>query len=1030
MSSSPGSSPSPPSSPTTMNRASLPRLYRIMTASKILLATLILFSLASIYIMLDSFQHHQRDVSGCQTSYMRPEYIKQTNFDSEMTRFAGKYGLYLYREKGVDYSDQPTGVPVLFIHGHAGSYKQVRSLAAESAFYYYRNYVHDAEKWQQGVRNLDFFTVDFHEEFSALHGQSILEQAEYLNDAIDYILKLYPQTRKYDAEAKLPDPTSVIIIGHSMGGIVARTMFTMSNYQHGTINTIITMSTPHMLPPVPFDWQISQLYDDINHFWQEGFSHHDQQTDDSHTYPPPPHVSLRDISIISMAGGTLDNTVCSDSTNMGSIVPATHGFTVFSTAVPQVWTGADHVSILTCNQLVKVVAKTLLDLVDVRRGTQTKPLEDRMHIMRHAFLSGLEDRKGDGSDVELGNLTFYNLQPNESLFLKPGERWVIGQEPVANIILLPTVANADAFSVLSDSSIGYNGRFELMLCSKVNGYVSNATRVACRSTNPVAVPIPASTQNDMYPFSGNTFSFASIEFKEMGTYAYLAVIDKGGQSGGFLVVEPFKKSTHNQVIRQSMLSIALEGVHVKTGPGLFTSIRIPSIESPILAYHLKVSRPHCRNYPTHFAPFLRQSISTMHESKFYINLADNNQAETDVSIHGRTAFASIVSNSRDIDQNGLSFQLWMDPTCPEPLQLDLSIDWYGSAGRLGFRNGIMLATFSFITVMLVFAAQIKCYNDTGIYPHFGQGLSFCFQRSFPLVMVCVAICSIAQCASPSTHYTFDDLWYLPSSKLSWQDIMTGNTDGFFWWIPLAGLALSVGVVSLLWLIVDGAIRISAYASVFFTKQCGLTSWPSRNHESRQQQFQRRAVTTLILFLLVATFIPYQFVFVVAFLVQIVTCVRALVRSKASPNRSDYQRPNRYNFMLSILLLFFTLLPFNLPILLVWIRNISVHWFVPFSSDHSVMAIAPFMIYVEILTSNRKMLPRQKNRFWSVVTYVIMYYIVIYAFLYGIKYTHWIYFLTNHLVVWFLLLHFQDSHYGRVSFHYLMDHLMLGSKKHS
>lgn len=243
--------------------------------------------------------------------------------------------------------------------------------------------------------------MDFHEEFSALHGQSILEQAEYLNDAIDYILKLYPQTRKFDAETKLPDPTSVIIIGHSMGGIVARTMFTMNNYQHGTINTIITMSTPHMLPPVPFDWQISQLYDDINHFWQEGFSH-PNQIDDNHKYPPPPHVSLRDISIVSMAGGTLDNTVCSDSTNIGSIVPATHGFTVFSTAVPHVWTGADHVSILTCNQLVKVVSKTLLDIVDVRRGTQTKPLEKRMQIMRHAFLSGLEDRKGDGSDVELG----------------------------------------------------------------------------------------------------------------------------------------------------------------------------------------------------------------------------------------------------------------------------------------------------------------------------------------------------------------------------------------------------------------------------------------------------------------------------------------------------------------------------------------------------------------------------------------------------------------------------------------------------
>jgi hypothetical protein len=215
----------------------------------------------------------------------------------------------------------------------------------------------------------------------------------------------------YTENANLPDPTSVIILGHSMGGIVARTMFSMSNYQHGTINTIITMSTPHMLPPAPFDWKVSQIYDNINKFWQNGFSKHVMETDveskyHSHYYrPTDPNnsvKSLRDISIISLAGGTLDNTVCSDSTNMGSIVPATHGFTVFSTAVPGVWTGADHVSILTCNQLVKVISKTLLNIVDVRRGSQTKPLEERMKIMRHAFLSGLEDRKGDGSDLQLG----------------------------------------------------------------------------------------------------------------------------------------------------------------------------------------------------------------------------------------------------------------------------------------------------------------------------------------------------------------------------------------------------------------------------------------------------------------------------------------------------------------------------------------------------------------------------------------------------------------------------------------------------
>lgn len=703
-----------------------------------------------------------------------------------------------------------------------------------------------------------------------------------------------------------------------MGGIVARAMFTMNNYQHGTINTIITMSTPHMLPPAPFDWKISQLYDNINKFWQEGFSKHALEADNNDKYH---QESLGDISIISMAGGTLDNTVCSDSTNIGSIVPATHGFTVFSTAIPNVWTGADHVSILTCNQLVKVVSKTLIDIVDVRKGSQTKALEERMQIMRHAFLSGLEDRKGDGSDLQLGkylnicytkhfvltafsnsicpgNLSFFNLVETDYMFLRPGEKLVIGQEPAAKIIFLPTVANADAFAVLSDSKILSGGRFELLLCSKVNGQTTNTARMACRTANPIAVPIPASTEDDIYPFSGNTFSFASIEFKEMGTYTYFAVIDKG--QGGFLIVEPFKIRTNSQVIRQSMLckfklhftwqtcnflnsfqilAIALEGVHVKTGPGLFTSIRIPSIESPILAYHLKVSRPNCKSYSSHFSPLLRQSISTMHESKFYVNLAGHTEDETGVSIHGRTAFASIVSSSRDVDKNGLSFQIWMDPSCPEPLQLDLSIDWYGSAGRLGFRNGIMLATFSFIIVMLVFASQIKCYNDTGILPSFGQGLSYCFQRSLPIVMICVSICSIAQCASPSTYYTFDDLWYLPSTRILWQDVMTGNTDPFFWWIPLAGLAMSVGIVSILWLIVDGGVRLSAYISVFFSAQCGFNTWPmSRSKETRQHQIQRRAITTLILFLLVATFIPYQFVFIVAFLVQIVTCIRSIAKS--------------------------------------------------------------------------------------------------------------------------------------------------------
>jgi hypothetical protein len=100
---------SAPSSPNSNGRiTTLPHLYRLVRCSRLMIFLWIMFSIGSIAVMLDSFLHYQKDTSGCQTSYMRPQYIKQTGFDSEMTRFAGKYALYLYREKGVDSTDQVT----------------------------------------------------------------------------------------------------------------------------------------------------------------------------------------------------------------------------------------------------------------------------------------------------------------------------------------------------------------------------------------------------------------------------------------------------------------------------------------------------------------------------------------------------------------------------------------------------------------------------------------------------------------------------------------------------------------------------------------------------------------------------------------------------------------------------------------------------------------------------------------------------------------------------------------------------------
>jgi hypothetical protein len=57
-------------------------------------------------MIMDSFFNRQKDFKGCHVSRMYPWFIKHDNFDSEQSKFAGKYGLYLYRDRVYDSNDQ------------------------------------------------------------------------------------------------------------------------------------------------------------------------------------------------------------------------------------------------------------------------------------------------------------------------------------------------------------------------------------------------------------------------------------------------------------------------------------------------------------------------------------------------------------------------------------------------------------------------------------------------------------------------------------------------------------------------------------------------------------------------------------------------------------------------------------------------------------------------------------------------------------------------------------------------------------
>lgn len=64
--------------------------------------TVTVLGITLLCAILNSSWTRQLDAKGCRMSYMRPSYIRLRDFDTEHTRFATKYSLYLYREQGVD----------------------------------------------------------------------------------------------------------------------------------------------------------------------------------------------------------------------------------------------------------------------------------------------------------------------------------------------------------------------------------------------------------------------------------------------------------------------------------------------------------------------------------------------------------------------------------------------------------------------------------------------------------------------------------------------------------------------------------------------------------------------------------------------------------------------------------------------------------------------------------------------------------------------------------------------------------------
>lgn len=365
----------------------------------------------------------------CAMTYMNPAYFPVPGLNASSNE--GNYAVWLYRERGAvgltpDAAMASVGsgggsgcgtqvwktgrsIPGLFVPGNAGSYRQVRSVASETARRVdARRTSHqtsspssvpgDTRESAPGNApvGIDWFALDFNEELSAFHGGLLRRQTAFTSHALAKILETYPPA------------TPVVIAGHSMGGVVARGALLELGKEgaYGLNATLLTLATPHADSPAATAPSAARAHRDINDAWigkrhtrvtsrvamvSVGGGDADRQVTRIHAKPPARWLNAKNAKKTKNA-----KTKNAIHTTAGSIPGASSNVS------------ADHRAIAWCQQVIVPAAETFLDVA---------AMDDTGDVATRIALAAvrLGDESGDESAANTGKILRLVLNRTPSL---------------------------------------------------------------------------------------------------------------------------------------------------------------------------------------------------------------------------------------------------------------------------------------------------------------------------------------------------------------------------------------------------------------------------------------------------------------------------------------------------------------------------------------------------------------------------------------------------------------------------------------
>ncbi|XP_053209842.1 GPI inositol-deacylase-like isoform X2 [Panonychus citri] len=210
--------------------------------------------------------------------------------------------------------------------------------------------------------HFNFFTIDFNEELSGLYGAKLQSQTEFLYESIEAIKRLYLRAGRN---------VSLIVIGHSIGGLISRGVFTMPNFEASSVDLLITLATPHQQPALFIDTHMLNYYHNVISYWKD---HRNTS-------------QLQHLTIISIGGGFDDKLVKSELTRLPDLLPASGDINLLTTAISDVWVSTDHQCIVWCRQLIVKLAKLIFELADSKAHRIITDSKRRSQIISYHLLN-------------------------------------------------------------------------------------------------------------------------------------------------------------------------------------------------------------------------------------------------------------------------------------------------------------------------------------------------------------------------------------------------------------------------------------------------------------------------------------------------------------------------------------------------------------------------------------------------------------------------------------------------------------------